>query len=105
MVEDVEKFRPETESKSFADMEHLVGGKIKVHQVGAAQYGTSGIPELVRKILAGGKRRSDKRSLIEPAIQGLMARTATAERCLSGDAERKVVRIVNYVGTRGESPS
>jgi hypothetical protein len=45
VVEEVKELSSEDQSKSLAQLECLVGRKIKVHQVRTAQYGASCVPE------------------------------------------------------------
>ncbi len=94
----------ENQCKSFTQRERLVNRKVKVHQVGTAQHGAFRVSEQVCVHLAGGKRRKNNSSLIEPAIESLVTRIAAAERCLSSHVKGEIFRVVNHIRTRRGTP-
>ncbi len=117
MVEDVEEFSPKFQPESFPQLKSFVGRKVKVHQVGAAQRRTSGIPEDAGKALAATvardrrERRSNKRGLIEPAVQSLVPGFAATKALLRCYVKGEVIGVVDLVWPRrkragvGEIPS
>src|ERR1700730_408129 len=110
MVEEIKELSSENQSKSLAQRERLIGRKIKVHHIGAAQYGPSRVPELARRLRCPRRRVDSKRgkhesSLIEPAIERLMAGVAALQSSLPRDVKGKVSRIVNDVWTCGKGAS
>src|SRR6267154_6679575 len=78
-------------------MKSLIEREIEVDQVGAAQYSAFGIPEHAGRRLTGSESRNSKCSLVEPAIESLMARIAAAQCCLLRHIKGEVVRVVNPV--------
>src|SRR5215470_5394094 len=100
MIEQIEKLSSEFELMRFMKRKGLLQGEVEVHQIRSKQVSNSRIAKLMSGLLSFRQCRSRERGLVEPAIQGLVPGIGAAKVCsLRAGVERKVVRIVDLIGT------